>query len=70
VKSIFLSSYQTRPTVPFKPPCQIHGMDMSKKTRHQIEAQLRLLADLEREELTLLMRERWEAEREGGCSDD
>ena len=40
-------------------------MDMYKKTRQDIEALLRLLADLEREEMGLLMRERLEAERQG-----
>jgi hypothetical protein len=34
-------------------------------TRQEIEALLRLLAEFEREELELIMRERREAEREG-----
>jgi hypothetical protein len=40
-------------------------MDMSKMTRQEIEALLRLLAEWERQELALLMLERREAEREG-----
>jgi hypothetical protein len=40
-------------------------MDMSKMTRQEIEALLKLLAEWEREELELIMRERVEAEREG-----
>jgi hypothetical protein len=38
---------------------------MSKMTRQEIEALLRLLAACEREEMVLLMRERREAERDG-----
>jgi hypothetical protein len=40
-------------------------MDMSKIARQEIEALLRLLAEMEREELKLLMQERREAERHG-----
>ena len=40
-------------------------MNLSKMTRQEIEALLRLLADMEHEELELLMREWREAEREG-----
>jgi hypothetical protein len=40
-------------------------MDISKMTTAEVEALLRLLAEMEREELVLLMRERREAEREG-----
>jgi hypothetical protein len=40
-------------------------MDLSRMTTAEVEALLRLLADMEREELALLMRERREAEREG-----
>jgi len=40
-------------------------MDMSKMTRHEIEALLRLFAVFEREELELIMHERREAERKG-----
>ena len=38
-------------------------MDMSKMTLEEVQALLRLLADMEREELALIMRERREAER-------
>ena len=38
---------------------------MSKMTRQEIEAMLRLLAEMEREELKLLMEDRREAERMG-----
>ena len=40
-------------------------MDLSKMTRQEIEALLRLLADLEREEMELIIRERMEAEWQG-----
>jgi len=40
-------------------------MDMSKMTRQEIEAFLKMLAEMERQELALLMRERQEAERLG-----
>jgi hypothetical protein len=40
-------------------------MDLTKMTTAEVEALLRLQADMEREELALLMRERMEAEREG-----
>ena len=40
-------------------------MDMSKMTRVKIEAILKMLAEMERQELALLMRERREAERDG-----
>ena len=40
-------------------------MDLSKMTRQEIEALLRLLAEMEREELELLMRERMETELQG-----
>jgi hypothetical protein len=40
-------------------------MDLSKITLDEVQALLRLLAEFEREELELLMRERREAEREG-----
>ena len=39
-------------------------MDLSKMTLEEVQALLRLLAEWEREELELLMRERVEAERE------
>jgi hypothetical protein len=38
-------------------------MDLSKMTLEEVQALLRLLAEFEREELDLLMRERREAER-------
>jgi hypothetical protein len=40
-------------------------MDLSKMTRQEIEALLRLLTEFEREEKVLLMQERREAERLG-----
>jgi hypothetical protein len=40
-------------------------MDLSKMTRQEIEALLRLLAEFEREEMELLVLERREAERQG-----
>ena len=40
-------------------------MDMSKMTRQEIEAMLRLLAEMERQELELIMKERQEAKRLG-----
>ena len=39
-------------------------MDLSKVPQEEVQALLRLLAEWEREELELLMRERVEAERE------
>ena len=45
------------------------GMDLDKMTIPEVEALLRLLAEWERRELMLLMLERREAEREGGCID-
>jgi len=44
---------------------EICGMDLSKMTTEEVEALLRLLADMEREELELVMRGRREAERLG-----
>jgi division protein CdvB (Snf7/Vps24/ESCRT-III family) len=38
-------------------------MDLSKMNHQEIEALLRLLAEFEREEMALLLRERLEAER-------
>jgi len=35
------------------PPCQTRGMDLSRLTRQEIVALLRLLAEWEREELEL-----------------
>jgi len=40
-------------------------MDLSRMTLEEEQALLRLLADMEREELELIMRERREAERQG-----
>ena len=40
-------------------------MDLCYMTRQEIEALLKVLAEMEREELELLMLERREAEREG-----
>jgi hypothetical protein len=40
-------------------------MELSKMTLEEVQALLRLLAEFEREELELIMRERREAEREG-----
>jgi hypothetical protein len=40
-------------------------MDVSKMTRQEIEALMRLLAECERRELALLLLERREAERQG-----
>jgi hypothetical protein len=40
-------------------------MDLSKMTREEVQALLRLLAEWEREELELVMQERREAELEG-----
>jgi hypothetical protein len=40
-------------------------MDLSKMTLKEVQALLRLLADMEREEMELIMRERREAERKG-----
>jgi hypothetical protein len=34
-------------------------------TRQENEALLKMLTEMERQELALLMRQRWEAEREG-----
>ena len=63
--SLLLNTYQTRLTDRHCIPCQTRGMDMSKMTRQEIEAMLRLLAEMEREELELIMDERQEAERMG-----
>jgi hypothetical protein len=40
-------------------------MDLSKMTLEEVQALLRLLAEMEREEMELIMRERRVAEREG-----
>ena len=48
-----------------RPPCHPHGMDLSKMTLEEVQALLRLLAEFEREELELIMRERREAELTG-----
>ena len=40
-------------------------MDLCHMTGQEIEALLKMLAEMEREELELLMQERREAEREG-----
>jgi len=40
-------------------------MDLSKMTLEEVQALLRLLAEFEREELEVIMRERVEAEQEG-----
>jgi len=47
------------------PPCHPRGTDLSKMTLEEVQALLRLLAEFEREEMVLIMRERKEAEREG-----
>ena len=44
---------------------RLPGMDMSKMTAAEVEALLRHLADMEREEMELVMQERREAERQG-----
>jgi hypothetical protein len=41
-------------------------MNLSKMTLEEVQILLRLLAEYEQEELELIMRERREAEREGG----
>jgi|GEM_PF-2670976 len=56
--SIFLSCHQIYLTDPHRQPCQTPGMDLSKMTTSEAEALLRLLADMEREELELVMQER------------
>lgn len=40
-------------------------MDMSKMTRQEIETLLKMLAEMERQEMALLMQERREVERAG-----
>jgi hypothetical protein len=40
-------------------------MELDKMTTEEVQAVLRLLVDLEREDLALLLQERREAEREG-----
>jgi hypothetical protein len=40
-------------------------MDLTNMTTAEVEALLRLLADMEREELELVMQERREGERQG-----
>jgi len=47
------------------PPCHPRGVDLSKMTLEEVQALLRLLAEFEREEMVLLMREWHEAERSG-----
>jgi hypothetical protein len=45
-------------------------MDLDKMTTEEVQALLRLLVDLETEDLALLLQERREAERRrGGCID-
>jgi len=68
--SIFLHAYQIRLTHPRSITCQTHGMDMSKMTRQEIEALLRLLAEMEQSRWMPLLLERREAEREGGCANN
>ena len=62
---ISLHHHQTRLTDFHHLPCQTCGMDLSRMTRQEIEALLKLLAKWERDEMELLMQERREAEREG-----
>ena len=63
--SFFLYNYQICLTDTRRTPCKTRSMDLSKVSRQEIEALLRLLAYLERKELALLMRERMEADQEG-----
>ena len=45
-------------------PCHPPSMDLTKMTTAEVEALLKLLAEWEREELELVLKERREAERE------
>jgi hypothetical protein len=58
-------TYQTCLTYRHRTPCQSRGMDMSRMTRREIETLLRLLAEMEREEFELIVREWKEAELSG-----
>ena len=45
-------------------------MDLCHMTRQEIEALLKMLAEMEREELVLLMQERPKMIRRGGCTNN
>jgi hypothetical protein len=64
-KGIYLHNGQICLTDHQGTPCRPPGMDLSKMTLEEVKALLRLLAEFEREELELIMRERQEAERAG-----
>ena len=53
--SIYLSCCQIRLTDSHRPPCETPRMDLDKMTTAEVESLLRLLADMEREELVLLI---------------
>ena len=63
IREYTYTASQTSLTDPHHAPCHPRGMDLSKMTTAEVEALLRLLAEWEREELELIMRERREAER-------
>ena len=50
---------------PCHPSYQTRGMNLSRMTRLEIEALLKILTYMEREELVLIMKERRVAERSG-----
>ena len=51
------------------PPCHLRGMDLCHMTRQEIEALLKMLAEMEREELELLIQEA-RVSGSGGCIDN
>jgi len=63
--SLLLNTYQTRLTDRHCIPCQTRGMLLDKMTTAEVEVLLRLLVEIECEELELVMQELREAEREG-----
>jgi hypothetical protein len=58
-------SWHSLPGVAQRPPRQTPFMNLTHMTRQEIETLLRLLADMKREELTLLMRWRIKSELMG-----
>ena len=63
--SILLSDYQIRLTDFRTRRARLTGMDLARMTITDVEALLRLLAEMERKELELIIRKRREAERQG-----
>ena len=63
--SILLSDYQICLTDFCTRRARLTGMDLARMTITDVEALLRLLAEMERKELELIIQERRESERQG-----